>query len=209
MFELFVIGTFWFWALCLVELVVLLCCVAQEHGVGATVSLLVFGALLQLCGDANIVGYVVHHPHWILVGAGGYFLIGVAWAFIKWRWLIYDQKTAYLEKRTTWLRQQGSATPQTLTDEYKNAWIREVANSWPKIESQTPIVTESKARIMRWMSFWPVSMSWALIDDFVLRIFTTIYNRIHGRLQAMADAAFASVRSDLTPTAVVAEKSEE
>mgnify|MGYP001296990305 CR=1 FL=1 len=59
MFELFVIGTFW-WALIVAELVLLFIFIENENGVGATVSLIIFAACLQWLGKRRF--------DWIRVG---------------------------------------------------------------------------------------------------------------------------------------------
>lgn len=56
-----------------------------------------------------------------------------------------------------------------------------------------PLVRENKARIVAWMSYWPASMAWTLIDDPVRRIFMSIYESIGGSLQRISDRRFAGI----------------
>jgi hypothetical protein len=56
-----------------------------------------------------------------------------------------------------------------------------------------PQAKNEKARITRWMSFWPMSALWTLINDPIRRAFEEIYHLISKALQEISDAAFADV----------------
>lgn len=56
-----------------------------------------------------------------------------------------------------------------------------------------PLVRENKTRIVAWMSYWPASMAWTLIDDPVRRTFLAIYDHIGGSLQRISDRRFAGI----------------
>jgi hypothetical protein len=43
---------------------------------------------------------------------------------------------------------------------------------------------------MTWMSFWPMSLLWTLLNDPIRKLFTEIYTRISGTLQKIADREY-------------------
>ena len=60
--------------------------------------------------------------------------------------------------------------------------------------SSPPQVADNKAQIIRWMTFWPISGLWTLINDPIRQAFIKIYDRISGRLQRMSDRIFDDMK---------------
>jgi len=67
-------------------------------------------------------------------------------------------------------------------------------NRW---RNEAPVVRQHKAQVLRWMSFWPISMIWGLINDFVKRVCKTIYTKLSKFLQRVSDNIFSGVQDDL------------
>lgn len=204
MFELFVIGSFWFWALIAAEIILLFVFIENENGIGAWVSLAIFAACLQWMGNTDIIGYVVQNPLAILAILAAYFLIGGVWGIVKWWVFLRDRLEDYQEAREKFLRNQGlDPSIKELPQETKVKWKKWLSDNtkWDGEDhrrlDEAPRARTNKARIMRWMSFWPISMIWSFLDDFVKRVFKTIYQRIAGFLQRMADNMFGKLRDDL------------
>jgi hypothetical protein len=198
MFELFVVGTFWFWALIIAEIVLLFMFVEYENGVGATVSLIIFACALQWCGDVNLVGFIFDNPLKLLAMVAAYFLLGGVWGTIKWWIFSKDRLEEYEELRDDFLRNKnlpaGTAVPQQFRREWKEKLERHRGHGrygHGRTLAEAPRARDNKSRIMRWMSFWPVSMLWSFLDDFVKRVFKTIYHRISNFLQRISDNMFA------------------
>jgi hypothetical protein len=205
MLELFVIGTFWFWALIVAEIILLFVFIDHENGIGATVSLLIFGACLQWLGNVDILGYVWQNPVGVLAAAAAFFVIGTVWGIIKWWIYCRDRLEDYLEAREKFLENNG-ADPglKTMPPEFRSKWSSWLEQNYKydgegdnRRLDEAPRARKNKARIMRWMAFWPISMLWSLFDDFVKRVFRTIYQKIAGFLQRIADNMFGKIRDDL------------
>ena len=168
----------------------------------ATISLLVAFACLQWLGDADIIGYVTSNPLNILACVGAFFILGAVWGVIKWWIYCRDQLEAYNEFRNEFLSRKGlndtSKVPPEFRREFKEAVERHNSNRYGKDNKiGVPKVSDNKGRIMRWMTFWPVSMIWSLINDFVKRTFRVIYYKIAGFLQSIADKMFSGFKDDL------------
>lgn len=208
MFELFVIGTFWFWALIVAEIILLFMFVEWENGFGATISLFIFAAMLQWFGDTNIIGFVFDNPLKLVAVVAAYFLLGGVWGTVKWWIFARDCLEEYEELRDNFLRNKnlpaGTTVPQAFRREWKQNLDRNRDRSYNgyRTLAEAPRARDNKSRIMRWMSFWPVSMLWSFLDDFVKRVFRTIYQRIHNFLQRIADNMWAksTVADDLAGT---------
>jgi hypothetical protein len=200
MLELFVIGTFWFWALIIAEIILLFVFIENENGIGATVSLIIFGCLLQFCGNVDLIGFVMSNPLSILAVVGAYFALGAFWGAVKWWIFCRDRKEEYDDAKAEFLAAKGHPGAKVVPVELRAEWkelLEGRAYSRGRTLADTPRVRDNKARVMRWMTFWPVSLIWSLINDFVKRVFRTIYQKIAGILQQIADNVFGSVKDDL------------
>lgn len=198
MVELFIFGSFWFWALVAAEIVLLFVFNELENGFGATISLGVFAAALQFMGGIDLIGYVVKHPIHILAALIAYFLLGTVWGVFKWRLFVLDRVEVFKEAFQRFLSSVGLPNDTKI-----NGLPIDVLNKWNKFDfkydtrlgkrihgeeiSKVPSAKEHKGEILRWMSFWPFGVVWYVINDFVKGIFKAIYQRIAAFLQGIAD----------------------
>lgn len=202
MFELFVVGTFWFWALIIAEIILLFVFIENENGFGATAAVLIGAAVLQWCGNVDFIGYIASHPWHILAGTAAYFVLGACWGTAKWWIYCRDRLEDYNEWKREWLRGRdvtGLTVPDGLKEDFSKALTKENFSRYTGKLGVAPIASAEKARILRWMTFWWVSMIWSLINDFVRRMFRAIYYRIASALQTISDKMFASAKDDLPP----------
>ena len=202
MLELFVFGTFWFWMLVVAEIVLLFMFMEYENGIGATASLLVVGALLQWCGDVNIIAFVMENPLKIAVLISAYFALGGIWGVCKWWIFCRDRLEEYEEARSEFLAENGRAGEKSVPPELRKKWKEKLESrcrySSPSL-AEAPRVRDHKGKVLRWMTFWWVSMVWSLINDFVKRGMKAIYNRISSFMQHISDSIFAkaNIKEDL------------
>jgi hypothetical protein len=199
MFELFVFGTFWFWMLIAAEIIMLFVFIDNESGLGATISVLVFGALLQWFGDVDIINYVKANPLFLLSCAAAYFALGAVWGVVKWWIFCRDRLEEYEEARDAFLKSKNvPAGTKVVPVELRKEWKDKLQSSRLTIGlSETPQVRTHKAKIMNWMTFWVISIVWSFINDFVKRVFRTIYQKLSIFLQDISDKMFGSVKDDL------------
>ena len=195
MLELFVVGTFWFWALVIVEILLLFVFVNYENGIGATVSLLVFGACLQYLGGVDILNYVTSHPLAVCLAVLGYLLAGMTWSVIRWYIFCRDQLRQYNTLKSDFLKEKGLSETKLVPEELRSDWLLRL-ESYRQI-SYAPSVRDHKNQIIGWMAFWVISMIWFFINDLVKWIFKEIYHFISGFLQRIADNVFADIYEDL------------
>lgn len=189
--ELFIFGSFWFWTLVAVEILLLFMFVEYENGIGATISVVGFGVLLQWFGNVDIIDYVRAHPLFIVSATVVYFALGAVWGVIKWWLFCHDALEEYEERRAKFFEINGlPRDTKVVPPEFRTKW----RDSHYYVE--LPQVKHHKIQIIRWMSFWVISMIWSFINDFVKRIFRTIYQRMATYLQGIADRMFSTVKDD-------------
>jgi hypothetical protein len=196
MLELFVVGSVWFWALVVAELILLFVFTEYENGIAATVSLVAFGAALQFAGNADILGYMWHHPIHIGLAAIAYLLLGTGWGVFNWRNLVVHRLREHDELFSEFLRSNSlPANTTVLPLQYRKEWARWVERTKDYKTNQTvadvPLAKQHKARIMRWMSLWVFSVLLYLLKDLVRELFLSIYSALSNFLQRIADNLYA------------------
>lgn len=60
-----------------------------------------------------------------------------------------------------------------------------------------PAATQNKEMIVRWMMFWPWSLIWTIVQDFVIDLFENIFRWLKNTYQKIANRHFAD--TDLKP----------
>ena len=170
----FAVGTFWFWVLAISIPVLLFLLVELEWPGWATASVLATILLLEFLGDANIFVFIRDNPILIVVSVFAYFCAGTVWSYFKWWFYARKKRHEYDEAM-----------------EYYGRYNDNVLK--PKVEDYKPRALDHKRRILIWMSYWPWSMVWTLINDFVKDIFEFIFHRLHDAYQKVSDDAFRGV----------------
>jgi len=168
---LFLIGTFWFYALLFVAAVALVISTELDEAkswgfwvVGATLVILYFCGNKQEFNDA--FNWISANPGSTVLIVAGYFVAGLVWAIVKWYF--------YLRKKTAKI------------------------NKYSKVHGLDEVysASENKERILNWMMYWPFSLLWTMIDEPVKKLFQNIYTATEKMFQRMADNARKGVVKD-------------
>jgi len=178
MIGILLFGTLWFWVLVAVASILIIFFLERAlddeyHDTGggfpSTITILIFIALYYFLGSKQDVydffAYMRDYP-WFTIGrVAAYIGIGVIWSIFKWYFFLQNKK-------------------YQLTKKMEDREIDEIN------ESDIPQAKKNKARIISWMSYWPFSMLWTLINEPVKKTFRFIYSKIEGIFQKMSDRIF-------------------
>jgi hypothetical protein len=194
--ELFAVGSIGFWLLLLVETVLLVALIERNKGAFATLSLAATLLLLHFLGDLNVYGFVVQHPLTLLAGVAGYFAAGTCWSVAKWWLYVRDQRSRYDELRYDFC--QEHRLDGTIPEELQPRWLEVLAaaNANGRKVEVRPQARRHKGQVLTWMTYWPWSLVWTVINDPVRKAFLEIYRHMHDHLQAISDRAFRGVEAD-------------
>lgn len=199
MAELFVVGGLMFWIAMLAWIVVVWAFTENEHGFCGLISTVVYGCVLQFVFKVDVLHWLLSHPI-PLIGFGVfYFFLGALWSF--WRWYLFakDSLEPYIRMKTDWLISKGESTFDSIPEHLKEEWVKYIEGDYGERRRlcQTPLVRDNKAKIMRWIGYWPLNaISWAF-NDMIRRFVKMIYNYIHDWLQSIANRVFSVVKKDL------------
>lgn len=211
--ELFIIGGFWFWALLAGHAIWLLLASWKEIGWSASLSLIVFFVLMWLFGNFNIFYWIYTNPITFTACAAVYLVVGVLWSFGKWYLFLTDVKDAYSQIREEFKQSHnitGDVIPVRDLESWRNAlsdeskWDRHLEGRHHfdrihRVTSTTDIIPKAsnyKATIIFWMAYWPLSLLWSICSDFIERLFQRIYRTFQELYNRVAQHVFKNVRND-------------
>jgi len=168
-------SAFLFWLFTIGVIVLAILAVEYENGWGASGLLLLTAVAAWAIYDFNVIMWTLANLQTVLVYIGLYFLAAVAWGWTKWQLFFRAVYRAAAEQRvdvntTKSFRYKG---------DYQNLPVK---------------ISDNKSRYLIWMTYWPVSAFWTLINDPVRRAFNAIYNAMAGSLQASSNKAFEKIR---------------
>lgn len=172
--EFLVFGTLWFWSAALITFFLVCLCISQEdlHEIIASGILLVFLCSLYFCGNSLFFNkcwvYLISHPLVFFGLVLGYFLIGTIWSVVKWYFFLLNKRDKFLEDKKQW----------------------DSSNHARPLFASVPEVRYYKKSILTWMTYWPFSMVWTLLDDPVRRAFNLIYYKIADFMQGISNRVF-------------------
>lgn len=203
-------GSFWFWAAFLIVSFFIIVFLENEKRTGATLLTLVAIAAIIGLGNMGVFTWIAAHPLLLLGYIGGYIAVGAGYGFLKWWLLLSDTARKYRAKRTAWLERQVETVQPERKSDYKEAlrtgklmgrvksnWIKYFSDVYEYRNLKKPLVSRNKGKIIGWMTYWPWSGLWMLINDPIRRIFRYLYEHISGLLQRMSDRIFADIDDEL------------
>lgn len=193
---LLAIGGLGFWALVVIETILLLCWIEWEYSGLATISIILTGLIMQFGCNVNIAAYIQEHPLSVAYGILGYFFVGTIWSVIKWWFYVRGERRKYDEFKHNWLEShdiEGTSIP----DDKKESFLHDLPTYGSDEIDIRPQVGCHKARIYLWIAYFPWSMLWTVVNDPIRRICREIYAHIKATLQKISDHAWAGTEQDL------------
>jgi hypothetical protein len=204
MWELFVLGSFGFWALVVIASVILLYCAENDRGGLATLTVIGSLCLLNWCGNIPVFSYIWHNPLAIIPGIAGYFVLGTLWGIGKWYFYVREQLARYYEVKQKFIdnKKLSISVYDAIPEELKEEWVMAIRSFYDDycghyaVVEVNPKIAKHKMQMYVWIAYWPWSFVWTMINDPVRKIFRAIYNRIAGMLQAISDSLFKDTKKD-------------
>ena len=161
---LFLFGTLWFWLLSVLAVIIIAC--SLEHrkwgGTGATITLVSFFLLVYALGGNTIQTFTNYITSNPLTSLA--YIASYIVIGVLWsfvKW--YYFLLNYKEKNKT-------------TD--------------PKWKNYIPKVASNKGKIISWMTYWPISASWTIINDPIRRMYNSIFKRLDKVYVKISDKVF-------------------
>jgi hypothetical protein len=215
LFALLAFGTIPFYIVSLLSFFILIAFVENEKSIGAVLTIIVTGALLYFFGNKGIIPWAIHNPVAIAEYIGGYLVLGIIWGFIKWFFYVLKARDRYETFRAEWLKYEGPINDEVVPLKKTSHWEglskteKEVPNPDPtdtwrarflkSAKSNNmlpPSANHNKGKIIFWMSYWPASGIWTLINDPITRIYQFLFTRIVVTFEHISQAMFSKYKDD-------------
>lgn len=202
-------GTFGFWALTVLSVLLIGIAVESERPGWATTCLLTGFGALAFFGDFNVFRAIAQHPAHALSYVIIYLAVGTVWSVYKWYRFLLKSRNNCEDKMRAWLSSQSEFARiyNHTTQEYTPAKYELPPVGSPVIvpnhlkanlaQYLIPSVNQNKSRIVSWMMYWPTSVVWHLLSDWVREIFDTIYRFFKGVFTSLRNRIFADVAKDI------------
>lgn len=205
MFEIFVVGSIFWWVLLAIASIVIIWAEEKEVPAWSFVTVAVTFLLMQFFGDLRIQNWFGGNVlfatlAWLLLYAGA----GVTWGFIKWFLYSGSCLEQFEELKKCWSKTKP--LPKTLIEQdefvsylkrngYSHAYMEIYAGKNKKMVV-IPKATSNKAKIVYWMSFWPWSALWSLADDVIVGIFKYLQRVTSELMDSVAKYRFRKTLAD-------------
>jgi hypothetical protein len=164
--------------------------------------LIVYVLFMQFIAKANIFSFAVEHPWKLVLYILGYFVLGFVWSFVKWWLFVNTAAEKYNEKRAEFLKEYSprwSAVPDDIRSPSRE---RNKQSEWESYVTRNklskPMASKHKGKITVWVMYWPVSLVWSLLDDFIKKMIRQIITMFQKFYQFISDQAFKKFESDIT-----------
>ena len=125
-----------------------------------------------LVANFALFTYIRNHPWQIVMGLAAYFAIGAAWSVVNW-----------------WFAETSRA--RRARDEFKRRPRVSIALTWEEWSANKRTSPANyQSDILWWISFWPFSVVWTLLNDPFRRLCRRIYDELQGVYQRITDSVW-------------------
>lgn len=192
-------------------------CVANEKPTIGLFTLLAFLGLTHWLTDFNIIDFFKNYTKEIVIGGALYFPIGIGWSYFRWYFKLKDVKRKLLDTKEkvtqqnirdacrSWIQANSEMDYNSIRIMSENELVKYVdprseeiqkivEENWANhVKSSRPLASDHITQITNWISWWPFSMFWTLVDDFFVWVGQQLYNFVAGHFQRMSDKEFKDI----------------
>lgn len=181
---LFAVGGLIFWLLVIAASVAIIASIENDSPGFATTTVVATFLVLWFFSDFKYSCRSYPDWRWAVVYLVGYIAIGFLWSFFKWYAHSLKRRERYLEVVANYRKQKG--LPETFVptkrDEGFVEYLRE-RNVYEFLDAYRKVQVlphPNKPRNIAHAAYWPWSMLWTILDDFVYELMNFIYNHVVG-----------------------------
>lgn len=161
-----VFGSVLFWMIVAAVILVDTIFIAFENGWGVSTLSIIALAALDHFFKLGLGTWVSTHVWQLLLYFGLYLIAGTVWSIVKWYFFVLNEADDARERKR-----------------YDTAY-----------RPEAPQALGNKARILLWMSYWPISALETIFRDPLRRLFRAIFEQVSAIMQSIADHVFAEFK---------------
>lgn len=188
--EFFAVWGLWFWMLVIAEFGFLIWFVDEEWYGRSFTSIIIFIIIIHVFGDAHWLIVLKDHPKLIIPAVICYIIAGLVWAGVKFRFVLSDMKHGFKDEKVKWLKRQDVKS----SEEANIAWKKHIKENYTGYKE--PDFMSFKSKIIGWMAYWPISLFWTFLSDFLRRIWSRIFRAFSKVYESMFKSTLKEMISD-------------
>jgi hypothetical protein len=207
----FIMGSIVFWPLVIILFGGFWALTENNYNVSGIVLLAIFLFLTN-----NQYHYLGFFDSWVndVAFAVGYLVIGSLYSFLRWYLRLRGVQNSFIELRDAFILQYNLSsdffrtTPVSGSNEERllaefigkfyyggsasgfNTVPKSVSTMVDLLKYITPVASQNKATITRFIAYWPTSVLWFALSDVVREIMETLYRMFGGLYQKLANSMF-------------------
>jgi len=172
-----------FWVIVCISSFCIIASIETDSPYWATGIAILTLLFVQIATPYNPFTWITSNPVEAFSWVVAYFLGGLTWAFVK--WIFYMHRIKDIVKN---LRKKYDTQTSTLKF---NEWVI-LERNYPE-GNYPPLVSENKAQITFWATFWPWSAFWTLLNDPIRMIWNWCYKVFGTGLQNITNNVFKDI----------------
>lgn len=213
MLTFFVIGSLWWYILSGLWVILLLVAIDKENILASGILIVLYLLFLQTIADLNIIKYIAHNPLESIGFILGYVLLGILWSLFKW-WLYVNEKASHIRRKRYEFLKDRKKKYQKIKDKkysgvFRESW-KELYNLLENLTEDTsvpdalikdwshyisyhadiPKASSNKSKIAIWITYWPLSVIWSFLSDFIHRFMKQLVLKIKFIYDGISNRAF-------------------
>jgi hypothetical protein len=199
-----VFGTWAFWAVTGAAFLTLIALTECERTFTATSLAIIIVGLTCFANGINPFTWTMANPDLAFGSIVGYVVVGALYGVLKWWSFLRKILAKYNEIKTEFLRSQnmlGNVSLPTIPEELKGKWAERLDCEYGELRyigrGQMPSASAHKGKILAWMAWWPMSLTWLIINDPVKEIFQYVYEKLGTTMQRISAYVFKDIKADL------------
>lgn len=166
---IFIIGSFWFWFLITVFIIILMAIIeaVDSPWKWSIFFITIASALLYWCGGKELFtqfyNFVRNHPFLLILYIICYLFLGVIWSLHKWIKIVKKGKEYFdNQKESSYYKDKDENVIKKLKKEC------------------IPDLKEYKNKLCLYIAYWPLSVSWSILNGIFYDLVQYIFNRLKG-----------------------------
>jgi hypothetical protein len=206
LFALIAVGSFWFWSLIAVALVLGFIFIENENLAGLTwATIIAFAVICLLSPIKGTLLVLASNPLLLLGAIACYILIGLLYSFLKWDRFFSKVRMKYEQMKIEWLSNKG-ISGETVPQDMKVVWSAYLDRYCHRTELERRAIllafnkvryTDFKGLIVSWIIWWPISATWMLINDPMRKIAEELVYRFRKVYEIIANRHRSSMSNEV------------
>lgn len=203
-FGVFTLTGLWFWSFLFAWVIVTFVDIHKERPGWASFWLVFLLVGLHLGGIVDVIDIVWNHSWKVLGGFSTYIGVGFIWTILKFKMWLRDHRIFINDNIMAPMRRQFlidnkfNEDLEQIPEHLQGSW-KQKKNHSEALRSAMRLmeVYENKSRLMMWAIWWPISMIWTLVSDWVTKLFNyVIFDVLGGLLGRIVNSEKAKISLD-------------